>query len=613
MTTRYPSAPLLAAMLAAGGGFAQSDTRESLIMQASEERVMALRHDFGLDSRHGFKATRTYEDLLGQSIIRLDQYFQGVPVWGGEFIEFVDPVHGVMTPTNASLAGIELSTEPTLSRQEVLGFVESARVVTEAYSQEPTAQLIIYPIQEQVLKPGASAVEPINACDLEFQVREYRLAYHVHTESTGERDGSTTFDHWDFIVDAHTGEILDKWDSLITLEERARAKGRSQYNGTVTFDTSRCGGSYAMKDPKRGKGHKFGALAVTNANNCSDNSSDPGQIYTDDDDNWGDGRNYSGGPTNSANGQTAAVDAMYALQGAWDFMKNVLRRNGMDGRGTATYVRVHVGKRYDNAYWNPSVGAMSFGDGGSMFKNLACIDVLGHELSHGICTHTAGLISNKGESGGLSEGNADIGGTMIEFYIKGGGLKCGSSSIPERGGDWGIGMEIMKKSGGALRFMNKPSKDGKNDDAYKKGIGNKDCHHSAGPLNRFFYFLSQGATTSGESSATSYLPKGMKGIGNDKAFRIWFQAMIKLPKSATYVQARESSIKAAQCLYRKGSQEEAAVHNAWGGVNVGKVWQGSSPNPDNGPKPPKTPKPKNPKKPKKFDADGLNDLEPHFL
>ena len=91
MITRYPSAPLLAAILAAGGVFAQSDTRESLLMRASEERVMASRHDLGLDSRHGFKATRTYEDLLGQSVIRLDQYFQDVPVWGGEFIEFVDP------------------------------------------------------------------------------------------------------------------------------------------------------------------------------------------------------------------------------------------------------------------------------------------------------------------------------------------------------------------------------------------------------------------------------------------------------------------------------------------------------------------------------------------
>src|SRR5262249_59404514 len=95
---------------------------------------------------------------------------------------------------------------------------------------------------------------------------------------------------------------------------------------------------------------------------------------------------------------------------------------------------------------------MTYGDGdGVTFNPFDSLDVAGHEMSHGVTSHTAGLIYS-GESGGLNEGTSDIFGSMVEFYAN-------NANDP---GDYLIGEEIWtpSRSGDALRYMYNPSKDG---------------------------------------------------------------------------------------------------------------------------------------------------------
>jgi Zn-dependent metalloprotease len=99
-------------------------------------------------------------------------------------------------------------------------------------------------------------------------------------------------------------------------------------------------------------------------------------------------------------------------------------------------------------------------------------------------------------------------------------------------------------------------------------------HYSSGPNNRMFYFLSQGSSSSTSSDYySSYLtkaPLAMTGIGNDKAYRIWFKALTtKFTSSTNYADARLKVIASAQELYGVRSKEAKAVQRAYAAINVG--------------------------------------------
>jgi hypothetical protein len=224
---------------------------------------------------------------------------------------------------------------------------------------------------------------------------------------------------------------------------------------------------------------------------------------------------------------------------------------------------VHYATSFDNAFWDDGCFCMTYGDG-SAFKVLTSIDVAGHEMTHGVTANTAKLVYS-GESGGLNEAMSDIHGTMVEFYARGGS----GGTIGDTGGDFLIGKEL---SATPLRYMYKPSKDGQSKDAWVKNLGNIDVHFSSGPMNRAFYFLSQGASNMSTSDYySSYLPGGMKGIGNDKAARIAYRALAtKMTSSTNYAGARTAFLAAAADLYGNTSTEYAAVEDAFGAINVGK-------------------------------------------
>ena len=89
-----------------------------------------------------------------------------------------------------------------------------------------------------------------------------------------------------------------------------------------------------------------------------------------------------------------------------------------------------------------------------------------------------------------------------------------------------------------------------------------------------FYFLSQGSSADTASDRYSkYLvkaPQAMTGIGNDKAYRIWFRALTtKFTSSTNYATARAKVLEAAQELYGAGSKEAVAVQRAYAAINVG--------------------------------------------
>ena len=138
-------------------------------------------------------------------------------------------------------------------------------------------------------------------------------------------------------------------------------------------------------------------------------------------------------------------------------------------------MRVHFGNNYENAFWDSK--EMTFGDGDTMLYPLVSLGVGAHEISHGFTEQHSNL-DYYSQSGGMNESFSDMAAQAAEYY------SVGKSS-------WAIGAEIMKKGSPieAIRFMDKPSRDGASIDtanAYFEGL---DVHYSSGVYNRLFYLL----------------------------------------------------------------------------------------------------------------------------
>jgi Zn-dependent metalloprotease len=527
-------------------------------------QLQSQRGKHGLDSRHDFKLAQQHPGTEGTIISRADHTFKGVRIFHSESVVVTGPHGSIISESIADrrsgLQKKDLNVNPSISAKNAIDKVVGAVAPGGKHVQQPSAELIIYPLVKEVRVASAAnkAEADLNATDLEEVVTGYQLAYLVHTRMS---TGNTPRFH-DTIVSASDGSVLDQWSMVQTVV----GTGNSQYNGAVPINTTLSGSTYSMIDATRGVGGTFGAMAITNANHTTS----AGSVYTNSANTWGDGQNYiAGGSTTNANGQTAAVNAMWGLMNTYDMLKNTLGWQSLDGKNTATYIAAHVNTAYDNAYYSDTCKCMYIGDGGASFTSLGSIDVIGHEMGHGVTAATSNL-TYRAESGGLNESASDIQGEAVEAYARAGGT---GTLIPNTGNDWMMGKEIAK-NGQPLRWMYKPSKDGASPNAWSSSIKRLDVHYSSGPNNRMFYFLSQGSSSVSTSDYYSaYLtqsPKNMTGIGTDKAFRIWFKALTtKFTAATNYADARLKVMAAAAELYGTGSPEHKAVQRAYAAINVG--------------------------------------------
>lgn len=556
---------ILVIFLLMGFSVSAANLTSAEITVQSEQRLTGMREALGLDENNSFQVQSLQQDALGQTHVRFQQFYHGLRVWGGEVITHTR-ANGQEIPatTSALKQVIQVDITPKLSVDDALAVVKKDLALNSDFANKPTVELVVYPEKVSQVSANKAQVlaEKLNAEDFVTAIKGYQLAYYLHTEINNPNDTR----HTDYLINAHTGAIIEKWDSLMT--ENAIGNGKSQYSGAVSLNTNSVAGGFELRDLTR---PVSGGNVIYNLNHST---SGTGTLYTNANNNWGDGANFKEDPepTTSANGQTAAVDAAYGIQATWDMYKNVFGRNGINGEGKATYARVHYDNAFDNAFYSDSCMCITYGDG-TKLQTLTSLDVAAHEFSHGVCMTTAGLIYNK-ESGGLNEANSDIMGAIAEFYTRGANGKGGV--IPDTGGTWTQGEQITTPAFPLkMRFLYKPSKDGNSADAWSPTLQNLNVHYSSGPMNRAFYFLSQGATKTGETS-TSYLPNGMTGIGNDKAAKIWFRALtVYMTPDTNYAGARIACIQAVRDLFPVSGAEEIAVWNAFAGINVGSVWSGS--------------------------------------
>ena len=144
-----------------------------------------------------------------------------------------------------------------------------------------------------------------------------------------------------------------------------------------------------------------------------------------------------------------AVDQAYDGLGAtWHLYHEVFGRDSVDGNGLPLVATVHYDRHYDNAFWNGS--QMVFGDGdGTVFLGFTgSLDVIGHELTHGVTESTARL-TYSGQPGALNESVSDVFGSLVKQRALG-------QTADEA--DWLIGADLLAPGvkGVGLRSLKAP-------------------------------------------------------------------------------------------------------------------------------------------------------------
>ncbi|NIK57063.1 Zn-dependent metalloprotease [Kribbella shirazensis] len=481
-------------------------------VQAQQALTAQTATALGLGSGEQLKVRDVVKDPDGTEYVRYDRTFNGLKVVGGDLIVKRKGESIGQVTYNRGAKSVGVATKPTLSQSAALAKGAQAAQKTAQFKATDTrskGQLVVF----------VTPTKPV-------------LAYEVVT--TGVKPDQTPSVLHSFI-DAKTGAVLDQDDEVKT------GTGNSMYSGTVSIGTS---GSYTMSDPGRGGNY------TTDLNGAT---SGAGTTFTDADDTWGNG--------STSSRQTAGVDAHYGAQLTWDYYKNVHGRNGIfnDGRGARS--RVHYGNAYVNAFWDGT--QMTYGDGANNARPLTSIDVAGHEMSHGVTEATANL-NYSGDAGGLNESTSDIFGTAVEFAAN-------NTSDP---GDYLIGEKInINGNGSPLRYMDKPSKDGRSVDCWSSSTGGMDPHYSSGPLNHWFYLASEGTGSKViggvTHSSTACNGATITAVGRDVAAKVWYRTLsTKLSSGSTYKDAREGAINSAKELYGADSAQCKGIEAAFNGISV---------------------------------------------
>jgi Zn-dependent metalloprotease len=256
-------------------------------------------------------------------------------------------------------------------------------------------------------------------------------------------------------------------------------------------------------------------------------------------------------------GTDAAVNETYDGLGAtFDFYLRGYDRHSIDDQGLPLLATVHYGDHYDNAFWDGS--QMVFGDGdGDLFERFTkSLDVIAHELTHGVTADEAGL-DYLGQSGALNESISDVFGSLVKQWQLG--------QTAEQA-DWLIGAELLASGvhGVALRSMKAPGT------AYDDPVLGKDPQ----PATMAGYVQTTADnggvhTNSGIPNHAFYLAAtALGGHAWEMAGRIWYDSLRdpRLKPTAQFHTFATTTVRVAKAGF--DATVATAVQDAWKQVGV---------------------------------------------
>ncbi|HGG0415662.1 peptidase M4 family protein [Clostridium botulinum] len=374
---------------------------------------------------------------------------------------------------------------------------------------------------------------------------------------------------WNVFVNAENGSIVNKFNNTPTLidnkdqklpnaeeikrsSEKApninsvinvngqstKGQGKTSLNGIVDIDLTYKDGKYYLKDSNKNIYlydinnswaclYNYPKSYILRQSNLVENNNNK---FTDDK-------------------HVVAVDGYVNLSKTYDYYKNKFNRNSIDNKGMNVEGFIHAGKNFNNAFWRDDLGAMFFGDGdGRVFSPLSkSLDIVGHEVSHGI-TSKESKLKYENESGALNESFSDIMGVAIDgknFEI---GEECYTPNIP----------------GDTMRDMKDPSRGDQpahmKDFKYLPNDEDNDwggVHTNSGIINHAAYLIADGMEKSGEAN------------GKDIMAKLFYRAnCYQWDETTNFAKCRNDLIKVTKDLYGENSKHVKIVENAFNQVGI---------------------------------------------
>lgn len=258
-----------------------------------------------------------------------------------------------------------------------------------------------------------------------------------------------------------------------------------------------------------------------------------------------------------ASKDVAANEAFDGSGSTFDFFLHAYERCSIDAYGLPLDSVVHFGKDYDNAFWDGRQMVYGDGDGDLFNRFTVSLDVIGHELTHGVTQSEAGL-EYWGEAGALNESFSDVFGSLVKQRAR---------NQRADQADWliGAGLFTSNVEGKALRSMSAPGT-AYDDDVLGKdpqpahmrdfAVTNEDAggvHINSGIPNRAFCLA---ATAVG-------------GRAWEKVGRVWYIVLAdELKATSTFTECATKTLGAARSLFGPKSREAKAIQTAWSKVGV---------------------------------------------
>ncbi len=443
----------------------------------------------------------------GLQYAAFERTYKGLEVRGGDFVTVTNKAGQILSTSVAQKSRIgNIATRPTLASPRARD-IAGRQVTRLDRTAKPT--LVVHALGTP------------------------RLAWKVPVAGV-HRDGDRVA--LDVYVDARNGRVIESHERF----HAVNGEGNGVYNGPtpLPIDVTLSGSTYSLKDPSI---TNFSCQNVTGFT-----------TFSGPDNKFGNGV--------STDRESGCADAYYAVQMQNDMLTDWLGRNSFDGNGGAWPVRVglnDVNAFYcDGSFGCPSGGLqVQIGHNQAGNNWISSMDVVAHEMGHGIDDHTPGGISGAG----TQEFVGDVFAALTEHYDN-----QSSSYDPP---DYLVGEEVNLVGQGPIRNMYNPSAIG-DPNCYSSSIPNTEVHAAAGPGNHWFYLLAEGTNPVGKPASTTCNGTSLTGIGIQKAGKIFYNAMLMKTSSSSYLKYRTWTLTAAKNLYPGSCAEFDAVKAAWNAVSV---------------------------------------------
>ena len=406
----------------------------------------------------------------------------------------------------------------------------------------PIAKVAPATALDKVLKlAGAKASENLTPrlnYYFDKKANKWRLVYIVEDVPLGKQSkkagvGNSLQFQMDFVIDAHTGALVDelpRTPTMATGNEVEAADGLGKKR-RIRFKLDSAGKKVLVDEKLNVLTFDFGfrdpqvELAKL-----------PGKSVMNPPDPW-------------------AVEAISAHANATQvatFLRDVLKRNNIDNQGGALVSTVNCvvafrnplgQKQWLNAFWTPQKRQMVYGQvlHGTKLRSLAVnLDVVGHEMFHGVTNDTSRL-EYKDETGALNESYSDIFGILISNFDK--------PNIK----DWDFQLgENLTANDKPLRDLSKPSRFGQPEHMNKFVVTADDSGgvHTNSGIHNFAAFKIM--TARDAQQRFIFTPTELAAI-------FYISLTQQLSRSSDFSASRRGVTLAAQTIFRNDAE---AVRNA---------------------------------------------------